>query len=213
MKIDITNIQDDLRGNWWEHIHSANFGFLNQIDNLKNHDANKDDIFIHKEIKEGERFPSVRYHIVLDKGTKLIKNEFVKQVLAQKLIDYIKEKKKLPYGCKYIKFFKNQNVQVNYTPTQFDNFALKVNPKAHGIDNIEKFFLNLEVAENPIKINMKQKQKFKSMVREWEIESSKDPNKKYTVKLNENGTWSCTCPNYTFRKTECRHIKLCKIKI
>jgi len=28
----------------------------------------------------------------------------------------------------------------------------------------------------------------------------------YTVTLSDDGTWSCTCPHYTYRHTVCKHI-------
>ena len=211
MKIDLNNINDDLSGNWWLHIHSSNFGFLSKISDPTNHEVEIEDILVHKEMKEGERFPSVRYHLVKEKGTKLIENEKAKEILADKLITYIRKHKKLPYTCKVVKFFKNGNVQINYHPTDFDNFALKVLPKTHGIENAEEFFKDLKTSENPIKTQLKPTSKIQE--KQWEVASSKDPNKKYTVKYSEDGTWSCNCPQFTFRKVQCKHIEECKKKL
>jgi hypothetical protein len=210
MKIDLNNINDDLSGNWWLHIHSSNFGFLSKISDLKNHEVEMEDILIHKEMKEGERFPSVRYHLVKEKEITLIENEEVKEILSNQLITYITKNKKMPYACKVTKFFKNGNVQINYHPTDFDNLALKVIPKIHGIENVEEFFKDLKTSENPIKTTLKPA--YKAQGRQWEIPSSKDPDKKYIVKYSEDGTWSCTCPQFTFRKVHCKHIEECKKK-
>jgi Fanconi anemia group M protein len=38
------------------------------------------------------------------------------------------------------------------------------------------------------------------------VPSESRPEVEYTVTLNDDGTWSCTCPHYTYRRTECKHI-------
>jgi hypothetical protein len=38
------------------------------------------------------------------------------------------------------------------------------------------------------------------------VPSESRPGVKYTVTLNDDGTWSCTCPHYTYRRAECKHI-------
>lgn len=44
------------------------------------------------------------------------------------------------------------------------------------------------------------------MVR-YEVKGSKD--NVYTV-IDDNGHWTCTCPHYTYRNVECKHIKQVK---
>ena len=36
--------------------------------------------------------------------------------------------------------------------------------------------------------------------------SESRPGVEYTVTLSDDGTWSCTCPHYTYRRAECKHI-------
>ena len=43
----------------------------------------------------------------------------------------------------------------------------------------------------------------------FDMPSSSNPNKVYEVKF-QNGKWTCTCPQYTYRKAECKHIRSCK---
>jgi Fanconi anemia group M protein len=43
-------------------------------------------------------------------------------------------------------------------------------------------------------------------LRSWRVPSESKPGVEYTVTLSEDGTWSCTCPHYTYRRTECKHI-------
>jgi hypothetical protein len=207
--MDITQLNDDLKGDWWHYIRVKDFGFIYSIPNLKNLTVNDGDILLHKEIKEGERFPTKRYHLIHDKGSKIVENNEVKEILTDKLVDYVKKNKALPFSCKRVKFFKNGNVQVNYSPTQYDNFALKIIPKEHEIEDITKFFEGLESVSNPITPTEKAKQTLSSKNR-WTIPSSSDETKQYIVSKNKDGTFSCTCPHHIFRKAECKHIKKVK---
>jgi hypothetical protein len=211
MKLNINKIQDDLEGDWWLHIHSTNFGFESGIFNLTDHDVEKGDILIHKKIKEGDRFPTIRYHKITDKGTTNLENSEVKELLTVKLVDYIRKSKKLPYGCNVVKFFKNGAAQVNYKPSDYDNFSLKIMPKEHGVNNTEEFLKDLVVSENPIKTEVSKTPQTQG--KQWEIPSSSDPDKKYIVKYTEGGSWSCSCPQFTFRRSECKHIQECKKKV
>jgi Fanconi anemia group M protein len=43
-------------------------------------------------------------------------------------------------------------------------------------------------------------------LRSWQVPSESKPEAEYTVTLNDDGTWSCTCPHYTYRRMECKHI-------
>jgi len=212
MKINLFAMKDNLKGNWWHHIQSINFGFLAIIDDMKDHDVEQDDILIHKEIKEGDRFPTIRYHVIRGDGNKEMTNEEVKEILSKKLVEFVKKSKKLPFACKFVKVFKNDSVQINYNPTQYDKFALKIVPKKYGIENGEKFFNARETAENPVKVSAATKIK-PERTREWHLESSSESGKLYTITLHYNGSWECTCPQYVFRKKECKHIAQCKIEL
>jgi superfamily II DNA or RNA helicase len=43
-------------------------------------------------------------------------------------------------------------------------------------------------------------------LRSWRVPSESRPGVEYTVTLNDDGTWSCTCPHYMYRHMECKHI-------
>jgi hypothetical protein len=64
MQIDLSTIQDDIGGDWWLHHRAKDFGFLGKIRDQAQHEANVDDVLIHKKILDGERFPAIRYHVV-----------------------------------------------------------------------------------------------------------------------------------------------------
>ncbi len=218
MKISLKDIKDDLGGNWWNHIYSSNFGFLTKVADLQDHEAKDGDILIHKEVKSGDRFPSVIYHLISGGKTEQVPNKTVKEALIKKLLEFVRKNKKFPHSCSLAKTFKNGNVQINYKPTQHDSFALKIVPKTHGQDNLEEFFKDLEEATNPMKgvqgsgSGSGSGSGGRAGSEQWEITSSSDSSKKYMVSLGPSGNWSCTCPQFKFRKAECKHIKECKKK-
>ncbi len=195
MLINLTKIDDGLKGPWWNHVKVANFDFINKVENIESLAVEENDILIHKEIKEGERFPTIRYYFITPKGAEASENAKIKEILAKNLILYKKEKGKLPPKCEVIKYFKNGNVQIDYIPGNFDKFSLKIDPKEHAIDDARNFFGDASKAQK------------------WTIVSSRDSSKKYTVSFDGKGGWKCTCPQFVFRKTECKHIKECKSKL
>nr|MDO8109770.1 hypothetical protein [Candidatus Sigynarchaeota archaeon] len=152
MKIDLSTIKDDIDGNWWHHIQSKDFAFIEKIQDQMSHDVEMDDVLIHKKVLEGERFPAIRYHVVTSTGTKAMTNQEMKDLLAGKLVTFVKANSKLPFACKFTKLFKNGAAQVDYTPTQWDNYALKVDPKQHGIDDVQTFLQRESILDNPYQL-------------------------------------------------------------
>ena len=49
-------------------------------------------------------------------------------------------------------------------------------------------------------------------MRSWRIPSQTRPGVEYTVK-EENGSWSCTCPHYAYRRTTCKHIVMVQAEL
>ena len=45
---------------------------------------------------------------------------------------------------------------------------------------------------------------------QWIVPSSSNPGKSYKVSVTPNGEWECSCPDWTFRRNECKHIKQVK---
>jgi len=44
--------------------------------------------------------------------------------------------------------------------------------------------------------------------KKWTVHSHTDYNKTYVVSLDEDGeTWGCSCPHWTHRRVECKHIQ------
>ncbi|MHA1104593.1 MAG: hypothetical protein ACTSPN_02600 [Promethearchaeota archaeon] len=208
MKIDLNKLDDDLGGDWFHHIHTSNFGFLMKLSGIKNYEVEKDDIIIHKEIMEEMNFPTIKYNVIEDKGSHVADKNEVKEILGKNLVEYVKKNKKLPFACKFKKIFKNGAAQVDYNPSQYEKFPIKIVPKDHGISDLEEFFKDLKSEQvNPTK---PQKGDKESGVNHWEIASSSDKSKAYTVTQKADGSFTCTCPQFVFRKTVCKHISECK---
>ena len=50
----------------------------------------------------------------------------------------------------------------------------------------------------------------KEKVRQWNIESSSDPTKIYKITLYDDGSYACSCPQWIYRRKDCKHIIQCK---
>jgi hypothetical protein len=208
MDINIFEIQDSLDGYWWHHISAENFGFMTKIPDLKNHQVNEGDILIHKEMQDEERFPTMRYHTVKNKVFKTVENKIAKEILANNFVKFIKSNKKIPYACNVSKFYKNGSAKVDYKPSHHDSFALRILPKIHQIPDIQDFFSDLEsIMVNPI--HGEESDNSSSLPKKtWNIASSSNPSKSYTVILS-NGRYTCTCPQFKYRRQQCKHIDEC----
>ncbi len=49
-------------------------------------------------------------------------------------------------------------------------------------------------------------------VKRWEVHSMTSDNT-YTVALDENGDYGCSCPVWRFRRQQCKHIAVIKEEI
>ncbi|MHA1191878.1 MAG: hypothetical protein ACTSP9_06230 [Promethearchaeota archaeon] len=208
MKIDLNKLDDELGGDWFHHITVSNFGFLIKLAGIENYEVEKDDIIIHKEIMEENNFPTMKFNVIEEKGSRIADKNEVKEILGKNLIEYVKKKKKLPFACKFKKFFKNGAAQIDYNPSQYDKFPIKIVPKDHGISDLEEFFKDLKSEQiNPAKPQEGDKVRG---VKQWEIASSSDKSKVYTVTQKVDGSFTCTCPQFVFRKKVCKHISECQ---
>lgn len=42
---------------------------------------------------------------------------------------------------------------------------------------------------------------------QWEVRSSSNPNRFYTVSLTLDNQYQCSCPGWIYRHTDCKHIR------
>lgn len=50
-------------------------------------------------------------------------------------------------------------------------------------------------------------QKHNHIINEFTVDSETTKNKKYTIKIYEDNTITCSCPDHKYRKHKCKHIK------
>lgn len=146
MKINIDDLDDDLDGRWWHYIRACDFAFQSRIPNQNEVEVNDDDVLLHKEIKEGERFPSKRFHLIMDGEAFQVEGNEIRDILTKKLGEYLKVHNKLPFGCIFQKLQKNGVAIINYNPNNFDNFQLRLSPVMieKQEDEMEEFIKTLE---------------------------------------------------------------------
>ena len=146
MNLDLDNVSDGLFSHWWNYIDSENFVFQKKV---PENDVKDDDILIHKEIKEGETFPTLRYHTILDEEILEIDGKIAREMLSSKLKEFIIKHKKMPYSVNFNKIQKNGVVIFKYSPTKFDNFQLKILVTDFDFEQeeAEEFFANIENME------------------------------------------------------------------
>jgi len=130
-KIVLREIKDKLASNWWYHVKSARFEIDTSLDESSTEcDVDVDDVLIHKQQLPGDQYPIIKYHVILDDGTPhLVSNKEVKDMLAKKLVAFIDALTKLPPRCKFIRKFRNGNVQVDFKLPSGVKFALKIDPR------------------------------------------------------------------------------------
>jgi hypothetical protein len=51
------------------------------------------------------------------------------------------------------------------------------------------------------------------VLRSWEVPSQTRPDTVYTVMVDDDGVWSCTCPHYTYRRLVCKHIVMVQAEV
>lgn len=44
-------------------------------------------------------------------------------------------------------------------------------------------------------------------LRQWTVRSSSNSNKQYTVSLTHDGEYQCSCPQWIYKRLECKHIR------
>jgi len=83
-------------------------------------------------------------------------------ILAQQLVEYMRNHNEYPHGTSFDKAFKNRNVDVLYKASDYDKFKIRLTPELVGSDP-EEFLMSLNSAG---------KRKFNPQD-EWKIEPAK----------------------------------------
>src|SRR6056297_3565252 len=129
-------IDDDLEGRWFHYIRSKDFGWMVRIPDQHHLEVEKDDVIIHKEIKEDSRYPTVRYHLVFEDEAFMVEGDDIRDILAENLKEYVDQHNELPFACHFDKIFKNGKVKITYKPSDYDSFVLKLPEALYPLENI-----------------------------------------------------------------------------
>ena len=148
MKVNLYEVKEehDLESNWWKHIRSSDFGYFEKIRNLRSHIVEKDDILILNQ-RAPEGYFEKYWFIATDMGVERTAKSEVTEVLTKKLVDFVRTKGKIPFGCYVYREFKNQSIQLNFEPNKFDKVIMKLKPGDFDIENVQDFFRELESVE------------------------------------------------------------------
>ena len=149
--INLEEVSDKLEGKWWHFIRAQDFAFLSRIPDQSALEVEDDDVLIHKQIEEGEKFPTKVFHVIMDGDAFSLDGKEIREGLADKCAAYINEYDKLPFSCSFKKIQKKDGmVIINYSPTGYDKFQLKIKSdlleKTNGLEGeqIEEYLQNLE---------------------------------------------------------------------
>ncbi|WP_457559208.1 hypothetical protein [Candidatus Harpocratesius sp.] len=151
VKLNLFEAGDGLNSSWWIRIRSNDFAFQYSISDQEQADAEEDDILIHKEILDGDRYPTKRYHLVLDGELAQIDGKVAREILSEKVANYIKNHSKLPFQCEFTKVVKTgPKINLYYNPNESDGFKLTLLPEwifenheEKSIKELEEFFKKL----------------------------------------------------------------------
>ncbi|MHA2222523.1 MAG: hypothetical protein ACXAAO_10765, partial [Candidatus Thorarchaeota archaeon] len=93
-------------------------------------------------LEDGRQIIVTTYGVVGSHGTEEMGKREVSQVLATQMLDFMMTKKMFPPKTAVKKVFANGNVDIAYSPSDYDTFTIRFTPSLVG-GNIEDFLSNL----------------------------------------------------------------------
>jgi hypothetical protein len=146
---DAREINDGLSGGLWSQFKAKEFEFVDKISELDTIKMQEMDFLIHKAWVDGERFPNVKYHLLLGGELLEVDNGTIKEKLGERILKYAEETSKLPFNVVFEKSFKNGSVQLKYDPSSDQSFAIKIAKEMYtGENDLEVYLKNLPM-ESP----------------------------------------------------------------
>jgi hypothetical protein len=158
--LDISTLMDDLTGYKWAYLRN-DFSFQKKIGEAdsKHFLINNNDLFIHSEIKAGEKFPTTRYWIISLVDQQSYPSVYnskkeIYPILKYNLIEFIEKKHKLPFGCSFEPSSDLSKFKIVYRPDAQNrsldftmNFDLDEEEFPLTIDQLKNYAI---VKENPL---------------------------------------------------------------
>jgi len=95
-------------------------------------------------LDDGRTIIATTYGVARESGIKEMGKKEVSQVLVSQMLTYMQKHKMYPPKTKMKKVFTNGNVDLDYSPTDYDTFTLRFTPDlVHG--NVEDFLYSLDM--------------------------------------------------------------------
>lgn len=93
-------------------------------------------------LDDGRQIVVTTYGVAGKSGIKEMGKKEVSTVLAVQMLDFMRVKKMYPPNTKMKKSYANGNVDLDYSPTDYDSFTIHLTPKMVG-GNVEDFLYDL----------------------------------------------------------------------
>ncbi len=185
-------INDGLERGLWSLFKAEPFAFYDRVPDPKKIPMDEGDFLIHKAWREGERFPSIRYHLFLSDELLEVENAIIKDHLGKLVLKYAKEKNKLPFGVVYEKDFKNGSVQLKYQPSPDQSFAIRISKETYDSEGDLSVYLKGLHAETEhplatlgeLRLFTIQPMKDSAMIRSFEIDGNVNVAEAEVVDIN-----------------------------
>jgi len=148
--LNIVSDNDEMDSKKWYYIDSE-FNFMRFIKKKIYNDFSIENrsVLIHRQVFEGERFPSSRYHCILNDECLYLDGKGARKIMSINLRKFISKNKKLPFGCSYVKTSKNGFAVFNYEPIENLNFQLKIKEsEVFDVENLE------QIKENKLSVEL-----------------------------------------------------------
>jgi hypothetical protein len=97
---------------------------------------------------DGRVFVVTTFGITKNEGVIRINKDKASIILTQQVIDYMKQRSEWPPFTTIKEVYKNGNVDLSYTPSEFDKFILKVTEQLIGT-NVQGFLSSLKEVVDP----------------------------------------------------------------
>jgi hypothetical protein len=94
-------------------------------------------------LDDGRTIIATTYGVARESGIKEMGKKEVSQILTSQMLTYMQKNKMYPPKTKLKKVFTNGNVDLDYSPTDYDSFTLRLTPAQVG-GNVEDFLYSLD---------------------------------------------------------------------
>ena len=91
----------------------------------------------------GQQIIATTYAVADEDGIKVMEKRDVSKILAKQMLDYMRSKKMYPPNTKIKKIYSNGNVDLDFSPSEYDSFVIRLSPElVRG--NVEDFLYGLD---------------------------------------------------------------------